>query len=199
LGAERLKQLRLASVDVAKLTTQGVSCLAFHPNSGSRPIIAAADKSGKVGEAVRGLVQQGGGVSGVISLCVYPSVSILLRLGLGCGRSWVGKWGCQQQLTMLQFPLSPNACPGDERCAHCISDVRTVLATFLHQIWVWLGLAASWYCCWVIAKALVSPFWCCWLVLCSHVPLPSSRLACGISTTAQLRTAAATAAGTMVC
>lgn len=48
LGAERLMQLRLASVDVAKLTTQGVSCMAFHPNSGSKPIIAAADKSGKV-------------------------------------------------------------------------------------------------------------------------------------------------------
>jgi hypothetical protein len=76
LGAERLKQLRLASVDVAKLTTQGVSCLAFHPNSGSRPIIAAADKSGKVGEAVRGLVQEGGGgvrchISVRISFCKH--------------------------------------------------------------------------------------------------------------------------------
>lgn len=48
LGAERLKQLQLQPVDIAKLTTQGVSCLAFHPSS-SKPIIAAADKSGKVG------------------------------------------------------------------------------------------------------------------------------------------------------
>lgn len=47
LGVEQLKQLQLQPVDVAKLTTQGVSCLAFHPSS-SRPIIAAADKSGKV-------------------------------------------------------------------------------------------------------------------------------------------------------
>lgn len=47
LGAEQLKQLQLQPVDVAKLTTQGISCLAFHPSS-SKPIIAAADKSGKV-------------------------------------------------------------------------------------------------------------------------------------------------------
>jgi hypothetical protein len=47
LGVERVSRLRLQSVDVAKLTTQGISCLAFHPSS-SKPIIAAADKSGKV-------------------------------------------------------------------------------------------------------------------------------------------------------
>jgi hypothetical protein len=47
LGADGFTKLQLRGVDVAKLTTQGVSCLAFHPSS-SKPIIAAADKSGKV-------------------------------------------------------------------------------------------------------------------------------------------------------
>lgn len=47
LDGDGLMQLRLQASDVAKLTTQGVSCLAFHPSS-SKPIIAAADKSGKV-------------------------------------------------------------------------------------------------------------------------------------------------------
>lgn len=47
-GVDALSKLQLAAVDVAKLTTQGVSCLTFHPTS-SKPIIAAADKSGKVG------------------------------------------------------------------------------------------------------------------------------------------------------
>jgi len=47
LDGDGLMQLRLQAIDVAKLATQGVSCLAFHPSS-SKPIIAAADKSGKV-------------------------------------------------------------------------------------------------------------------------------------------------------
>lgn len=47
MGADAIMQLQLQAVDVAKLTTQGVSCMAFHPTS-SKPLIAAADKSGKV-------------------------------------------------------------------------------------------------------------------------------------------------------
>jgi hypothetical protein len=42
-----LSGLSLAAADVAKMTRDGISCLAFHPSS-SRLLIAAADKQGKV-------------------------------------------------------------------------------------------------------------------------------------------------------
>jgi hypothetical protein len=44
---QQLSALSLAAADVAKMTRDGVSCLAFHPSS-SRLLIAAADKQGKV-------------------------------------------------------------------------------------------------------------------------------------------------------
>lgn len=53
LGADGLMKLQLRAVDVAKLTPQGISCLAFHPSS-SKPLIAASDKSGKVRANKRG-------------------------------------------------------------------------------------------------------------------------------------------------
>lgn len=53
LGADGLMKLQLRAVDVAKLTPQGISCLAFHPSS-SKPLIAASDKSGKVRADMRG-------------------------------------------------------------------------------------------------------------------------------------------------
>jgi hypothetical protein len=50
---QQLSGLSLAAADVAKMTRDGISCLAFHPSS-SRLLIAAADKQGKV----RGRLQQ---------------------------------------------------------------------------------------------------------------------------------------------
>jgi hypothetical protein len=44
---QQLSGLRLSAADVAKVTRDGISCLAFHPSS-SRLLIAAADKQGKV-------------------------------------------------------------------------------------------------------------------------------------------------------
>jgi hypothetical protein len=44
---QQLSGLSLAAADVAKMTRDGISCLAFHPSS-SRLLIAAADKQGKV-------------------------------------------------------------------------------------------------------------------------------------------------------
>eukprot|EP00879_Flechtneria_rotunda_P012799 GHRR01013364.1.p1 GENE.GHRR01013364.1~~GHRR01013364.1.p1 ORF type:complete len:347 (+),score=175.92 GHRR01013364.1:396-1436(+) len=59
-GAQ-LMQLSLAQRDVAKLTRDGVSCIAFHSDP-SKLIIAAADKSGKVSS--RGLVVAGSVTTG---------------------------------------------------------------------------------------------------------------------------------------
>jgi hypothetical protein len=53
---QMLSGLSLAAADVAKMTRDGISCLAFHPSS-SRLLIAAADKQGKVRA---GLQQQRG-------------------------------------------------------------------------------------------------------------------------------------------
>ncbi|KAI8466908.1 MAG: WD40-repeat-containing domain protein [Monoraphidium minutum] len=47
-GAAGLLGLRLAPEDVAKMTKQGTTAVAWHPSSGSRPLIAASDKSGQV-------------------------------------------------------------------------------------------------------------------------------------------------------
>lgn len=49
MTGHELAKLSLSSVDVAKMTRDGVSCLAFHPGT-DKLIIAAADKQGKVGE-----------------------------------------------------------------------------------------------------------------------------------------------------
>jgi hypothetical protein len=47
-AADALMRLRLDPEDVAKMTRQGTTCVAWHPASGARPIVAASDKSGQV-------------------------------------------------------------------------------------------------------------------------------------------------------
>ena len=47
VGVQQLLLCQLVEEDVAKMTKDGVTCLAFHPNS-SRLLLAAGDKSGKV-------------------------------------------------------------------------------------------------------------------------------------------------------
>ncbi|GBF91590.1 hypothetical protein Rsub_04330 [Raphidocelis subcapitata] len=94
--------LRLAEVDVAKMTKTGTTCVAWHPCSGSWPLVASSDKGGRValwavdyspdaadgGGADGGKAEGdgGGGFDGVLSFAPHTEyVSALAWLGRGGG------------------------------------------------------------------------------------------------------------------